>query len=291
MNEVIGIPTHRWGEEEEALFVRLKCVDGHDIVVVFHNRPDGLKLPLPVVDISDEWVREKRLRAVPDWGWRCGDYFYYALREAAPDKRFYWLIEPDVHFTEDPNDFFAAVAAADDYALGIQPMPYDAYNVFTKGLPDIDHFRAIFALTRLSGKALDWLVGERQTSRMGRRRARLHTNDELFVFFNCARNDDQTVGDLTELAPNWFENVQFESDPDLLVDVLPVSEGGRVYHPVRSRTAYCEAIAARLAAPPAFLPKSRNSLSRLNDEEIETIVDLAAERFEKLLKNMRGRSP
>lgn len=280
MRPVIAIRTHRWTEEEDRLLAALREVQGHDLAVVFHNRPDGTTPPLDIVDIDDGWVRRNGLRVLPDWGWRCGDFFYYALRAARPGHDHYWLIEPDVHFTAAPDGFFARFLDIEADALGYDIAPFAEPIAFARGLPDLPLHRAIYALTRLSGRAIDRLFAARQAYSATRVGPRLYTNDELFTFSHVAADPALTVRRLEDVAPDWFEGVQFATNPDILLDLLAQApRSGRLYHPVHGRSSFKRAVAARLSPRSGFLRNVRAGLRQLEPAELREIAETAAARL------------
>ena len=295
MRQIIAIRTHKWGEQEERLFDQLSGVPGHDLAVVFHDRPEALVPPLDMVDISDAWLGENGLRAVPDWGWRCGDYFYYALRAAKPAYSHYWLIEPDVYFAGAPADFFARYADDDSDVLGYRIAPHAADIAFARGLPELQRHQAIFALTRFSGRALDRLLALRRDYSARRIAPRFFTNDELFAFSHVVADGGFSHRNFEEIAPDWFENTQFSPSPDLLLETLEGNgeAAGRVFHPVHGRASFKRAIATRLAAGNAFLRNVRGAIRRLDEADIGEIAELAAAnlRAELLRWHQASRTP
>lgn len=286
MRAIIAIRTHRWTEEEERLLAALRTVPGHDLAVVFHNRPADLTPPLDVVDIGAPFLRGNGLRVVPDWGWRCGDYFYYALRKARPGYSHYWLIEPDVHFMGDAAEFFGRFADVEADALGLNIMPFSANTAFARGLTGIARYQAIFALTRLSGRAIDRLLALRQDYGKKTRTARFYTNDELFTFSHVVADPELTHRDFKEIAPDWFEGARFAPSPDILIDLLkPAADGGgRLYHPVHGRASFKRALAARLSAGNAFLRNVRESIGALSDEDLDEVAERVADAMKSELK-------
>lgn len=285
MSTLVAIRTHRWDEDAERLFAQLHPLLGERLVVVFHNRPAGLELPLPVIDINDDWLAANGLRHVEDWGWRCGDYFLYALRAARPEFDFAWLIEPDVWFAGDPAPFFAAAAAAPQDLLGVQLLPMNPAHRFGKGLKGFELWKAIFALTRFSGRAADRLFALRRDYSAQKRGARFHTNDETFCFSNLMADPGFTVGSLAELLPGWNLPETMRTDPDILFDTIRALPGPGVFHPVRGRASFQRAVAARLANNIGFLPAMAPSLARLQEDEIAAI---AADTTARLVAALRA---
>lgn len=278
MKHIIAIRTNKWTEEEKRLLASLRPYWGDNVVVVFHNRPEGLELPLEVVDVSDEWVSKHDLRNTGDWGWRCGDYFYYALRAAKPDFDYYWLVEPDVLLGGDVGAFFNLFDDEKTDALG-----YNLYEFkqpkhrFARGMSDIPLWVAIFPLTRFSGRALDMLIEKRKINSTRRIRNRLFANDELFSFSTVMDEKGMSARRINDVAPDWFEGVQFATDPDQLIDTLPSGPDApnKIYHPVRGHESFKRGVAARLGIPPGYLKRMRASLKYMSDEDLVEIADKA----------------
>jgi len=278
MKQIAAIRTNKWTEEEERLLASLQPAFGEDLVVVFHNRPEGLEIPVEVVDISDEWVVSSGLRLVSDWGWRCGDYFYYRLRTARPEYDYYWLIEPDVYFSADTAEFFERFDGERGDALGLKPVKYKATaHRFATSLVDMDIYQAIFALTRFSGKALDHLFDKRVESADLLHGPRFYPNDELFSFSHIHAHPGMTISDLAAHASDWFEHGIFTPDPDVLYDVAKdwAADKSWAMHPVRGRETYKKALTTRLYSHIGFLRRHKQSLAQLNDADIEEIADKA----------------
>ena len=247
MRTIAAIRTHVWGEEARRLHAQLAPVFGADLVVVFHNRPAGLDLPLPVVDIDDAWVAGQGLRVLPDWGWRCGDYFLYALRAARPDADRFWLIEPDVYFSADPAPLFARLETSPEDALGVRIEPLPANDVFMRHAGGRQLHRAIFAFTRWSAPVLDWLFDLRRRYSADLDPARKPLNDECFCFTHLVEQDRFTHADMAERAPGLISPAAMLTDPDILMGMVRQDLGSIVHHPVRERAGFVAAAALRLA--------------------------------------------
>ncbi|MFM2355361.1 MAG: hypothetical protein RLZZ528_1097 [Pseudomonadota bacterium] len=288
MKTVIAIRTHRWGPEEDRLAKALSGVRNAEVVVAFQNRPEGVEPPLPVVDVSDAFLAAAGLAAVPDWGWRCGDYSLYALRGARPDADFYWLIEPDVFFTSDPQGFFALFEGDGSDALGYRLEPYGRDMRFSRQLKGLPVMRAIFAMTRFSGAAIDHVFALRREAGQGPVSARYFPNDELFVFTHVAANPSLTSGRLEDRAPGWFADIQFDTDPDLLLDLVQESAPpGRVLHPVRGRASFVGALTGRISRTTTVLSAYREALRALTEDEAEAVVKGVEDRLRGEIRRIR----
>ena len=292
MRTLAAIRTHRWGEDEERLLASLRPVFGDDVAVAFHDRPENLKPPVRVADISGAWVADNGFRPIQKWGWQCGDYFYYRLRDAFPAYDRIWLIEPDVFFSSDPAGFFSACADAPEDVLGLRPGPRVGRGAFGD-IGDLQPSRAIFALTRLSARAIDILADLRRIycqSPPGRWK---FANDETFVFSHAFAREDLTVGDMETYAPGWFDGVQFDTDPDILLEAISGEwhVPGRAYHPVRSRDSFKAALTSRFGNRINWLSGMKSSIDELDDSDIDDIAsdvaDIVRWRLHRIRNNRR----
>ncbi|MGB7271405.1 MAG: component of SufBCD complex [Albidovulum sp.] len=290
MRSIIAIRTNKWTAEEERLLAALQPVFGQDIAVVFHDRPADVAPPVDVIDLNADWVKGNGLAILPDWGWRCGDYSHYALRAARPGYDYYWLVEPDVFFTSSPEGFFAAFAAAREDALGYRLGRFDKENRFTRGLPGMAHYRAIFALTRFSAKAVDHLFAQRAKMALNPISTTNYPNDEIFCFSHLAAEADLSWGRLEDYAPDWFHEVRFDVDPDLLFDqVVAATPPGRVLHPVRQRAIYKQALGRRLTANTGILMNIREALDMFDASDVEDVATEAANQVRRAITDLQAR--
>lgn len=284
---IAAIRTNRWGPAEERLLAQLREAFGADVDVVFHNRPADAEPSADVVDLNDAWLESQALRTVPDWGWRCGDYFYYALRAAKPAYDYYWLVEPDVLITGAAHGFFEAFKDVEDDVLGLDPEHVsDPDHPFAKSLLDIPRWRSIFALTRMSGRALDDLLTLRRENSQAPVGPRKHANDELFVFSHAMAAEHLSVGNLRDHAPDWFAGAHFDTAPDI-VDRSVLDNpalAGKVFHPVRNLEGFKTEVASRISQRMAFLEKTGDSWAYLSDADL---VDIADDIHAQVLQNMR----
>jgi hypothetical protein len=287
MRTLAAIRTHHWGEDARRLHAQLAPVFGEDLVVVFHNRPADLELPLPVIDINDDWVAGQGLRLVPDWGWRCGDYFLYALRAARRDADFFWLIEPDVYFSADPAPLFARLAGAGHDALGVQVEALPPEHEFMRRAEGRQLHRAIFAFSRWSASVVDWLLDLRRREGAQLDPARTLMNDECFCFTNLVEQDRFSVAELAQVAPDLVNPTTMVTDPDILEEMVQQEAGAIVHHPVRGRESYIDAIARRLARRAWINRIGVNALPRLSETEVHALCDSVARHLEVSLLETR----
>lgn len=288
MTQIAAIRTHKWTDAEARLLDQLRGAGVDEVCVVFHDRAPGVEPPCDVVDLSTEWARSQGLRTTPDWGWRCGDYFFYALRAAKPGYDHYWLVEPDVLFVGEASAFFARFEGVGADLLGLDPEPVPQHR-FAASIRDMDRYRAIFALTRVSGRALDQLLPLRVEHCKVPVAARRFANDEFFVYSHVMADQALSVGNLRDHAPDWFEGVQFDTAPDILEDAVRANPDiqGKVLHPVHGKAAFKSEVAKRLTERANFLGKLEESWDHLTDADLEDIADELRDRALQTMRDFR----
>ena len=286
MQTIAAIRTNKWTEAESILLDALRPFFHDNIVVVFHNRPENVLPPVPVIDIDNAWVKANDLAAYGDWGWRCGDYFYYALRQVRPDYDYYWMIEPDVYFHGDARDFFSSFDQVQHDLLGVTPQKFkDEDHKFIATLTDLTPYRAIFALTRFSGPALDAMLPLRRKNCKRKVKKGQPANDEFFTFSNAYAEPSLTIGDITQFAPSWFEKGYVHTNPDILLDVLQSDESlkGNVFHPVRTKESLKHALAIRMSNKTVFLRRMHETLSAMDEQDMADILQIAQQNLRDAL--------
>jgi hypothetical protein len=289
MRQVVAIRTHQWGEAEERLRAQLQPVFGDDLCVVFHNRPATLVPPIPVVDLTDGWLREQGLRILRDYGWRCGDYFLYALRQARPGYGHYWLVEPDVFFAGDPAAFFARADTVDGDLAGVRPAKLKPNHRFAREMDGLAPWKAVFALTRMSAQAVDYLHAVRKEYSDRPIQQRYFANDETFCYSHIVAAANLTIADLAVAVSDWFAGDHFHADPDILIDAVIGSIGPDVFHPVRTRAAFVRSVVGRAVASMTYLRPMRDSLALLSDEDIAKLCGDLAISTEHAIKHLIAR--
>lgn len=277
MNLCVAIRTNKWTANEQRVFDQLSQALGDAFKVVFHNRASDLELPIDCVDINDSVISEMELRPVADWGWRCGDYAYYALRQAYPDFDHYMLVEPDVYFGGDVSAFFEHLSRFSQDVIGLNIEEFDPNHVFARSVKDVPPKRAIFAMTRFSAKALDYAYQKRKNYALLNIRERVYANDEVFCFSYLLDNSDMEVADFSTISPGWFENVQFDTAPDLLVEHVDRDAGhlNKVIHPVVDRAFFKTALAKRMVGRVGVLEGSASALQSMTKQDLDEIAEIA----------------
>lgn len=241
------IRTHYADEQLRAFAEQLQSDGVFDVFVLADETRGPVELGgMGKVPLSHEVAHELGLYAsTPNMLWRCGDYALYAARRALPDYDAYWMIEPDVRLCSSrPSDIlakFPPVEDADFLAANLRPADADWNWTRTMDESDGPIWRCLFALVRLSARAIDaMLVQRRNLSRLFAESGKdpaFWPNDEVFTASTLAR-EGFICRDL-----NAFGQIY---DPVGFSFWLPVSEReyaaagreGWIYHPVLSGQRY-----------------------------------------------------
>ncbi|MBX9699326.1 MAG: sulfotransferase [Acetobacteraceae bacterium] len=261
MRNVIILRTHKFDARVQQLYARYATVRDALVVLGMDERRDVVEVGgARKVGITDGTLERLGLYPHPKSGWQCGDYVYYAVREAFPGHDFYWMVEPDLEINfGDPNDFFRGFDAVGDDLLAAMFGPRSR----TAGKPGTAEgagwatlmagqhgtaYGCLFPITRLSGRAIDYL---------GRRRAEAHPgeaqdardswpNDEAFVCteavsggFVCS--DLNSHGRQVYDPKAGFTSWRRRQDLYLLGRSAGFVEG-LLYHPVLTVPEYVEAL-------------------------------------------------
>ena len=185
-----------------------------------------------------DWLNTAGLFPHPQCGWRCGDYNYYRLRQSYPDFDYYWLIEPDVVINvDDINGFFEQFTAdTADYLAGRFGKRQGHWDWHAEVSPDYpDVYGGVFPITRLSGRAIDFLFSERRrlSALVGPAKPVRWPNDESFVA-SALVQAGFTGADLN--AENRVVRTEISLRTGVVHDTVWLAAHGRdglIYHPVR----------------------------------------------------------
>lgn len=241
MRELIALRMHRADALSLALFDRLAADSGREVVCCCDERANAVDTGgRPKIAWTRATLDALGVLAVPDAGWRCGDYPHYVLRTARRDVDRTWLIEPDVLINVDRlSDFFDrfATSDADLLAAELRPAAPDWYWYQFIAPHFATPYRCFFPLTRLTGVAADHLLTARRiaTSSARPRHWRDWPNDESFVAtalvaggFPCR--------DLLDRAPGLYTSRTMRSEPAHdRADLLSRPPDGQIWHPVPDR--------------------------------------------------------
>jgi hypothetical protein len=280
----VGIRTHKFGAAEQDLYRSLRhFFPQTDIFVVVDETSGPVDVPPVYNKIGFNKDSLSRLSLFSEFkriGWLCGDYFYYFLHEEVRADT-YWLVEPDVRFTfHNVDEFFklyeeegADVLLADFERRGAQ-WPWHSL-----GLQISDSiYGCAFPLSRLSGRAIELLLKERQaiSSNLASRSGtwKDYPNDEVFVA-TAAMKLGLVCADLSRSRADLFTHFSVFF-PYLWPDAQKAIPEGKVVHPALMKNEFW----------PAFNKKLNRTLKK---SDLSRLLDTASAGMDaqdrELLKN------
>jgi hypothetical protein len=243
----------------EAILLRTHYFDGSVAELAdFYMRSSGREVLLVcdetknVVDVPAQYKKVSLQRAVleadgiyvpDDFGWRCGDYSYYAARRAYADFTAYWLIETDVVLKfDDLSTFFDHFPPADEVALLAPGLFKSGPNAFWyKSMAPFSSnvHGCMFPITRLSGRAIDYLMRERAAISPkfleldAASATRLSwPNDEAFVTTRLMEAG-YVCRDINSFGERFYSSGTFwVGAPASAKQVKALPNDGKIYHPV-----------------------------------------------------------
>lgn len=253
MRSVFAIRAHEPSPAVERLHAalsRLAPADHRIVVVVDEMHGVGRRawpVEYDLVSINDRLLESVGIRTdIPDAGWRCGDYAYYALA-ADREFKYAWLIEPDVVFEGlDLESFFSELDAsdADLIAPDILPAPgwLWSYQLTERGITS--PWRCFFPLTRLSRRGIE--AARRLRTRIQWIDAANygHPNDEGVVATAVAAGG-LTMSDLRLAYPRHFAH--FHHRPKLQSSTITELFGGpSILHPCVDQSGFVRGLRREL---------------------------------------------
>lgn len=251
-NNVIGIRTHQWTNQEDHLYNRLlQYFSKEQIFIVVDEIAKSVDLPAHVQKLSLNlaFINEYKLLNYNHYNhsvaWLCGDYFYYVMK-ANINADFYWLIEPDVSFTfSSISSFFSKFEDIKDDGLVCNFWEINENSDWFKSshLIHSQAYTCLFPINRLSALAVEkclverqrisWLYQENNTvSSFDNKLGINFPNDETIVA-NTLVKEKLIINDFRKYLPNSFEFLSYAtwfviSQQETL---LPENQ---VLHPMRS---------------------------------------------------------
>lgn len=235
---IVGVRCHTPDAATLRTYEAAKRAVGEDnaflCVTALNGTNSGWPTTANIVHVDASLLDKLHLRSdIPDAPWRCGDYCYYALRDAL-EFEYAWLLEPDVAFQDtdlaelvaqlvsDPSDFLAArLWIADDKWSHTS-------SLTARGIAPVWH--SLFSMTRASTAAID--AAQRLRWEIQWKPAPApHPNDES-VFATAAVNSGLRVADLTSLLPGRFDHFRYSSAKKYLPVLSVAHKGPQIFHPV-----------------------------------------------------------
>ena len=185
MKNVILLRTNHFGPREGEFLEQLRTDTGYETIVLADEMNGRLTAPgFKKIAYDRTMLYDLGLHCPKNAGWRCGDYGFYLARQAIPDARYFWMIEPDVRAAvENYADLFASFESltADFIAPGITASDNGHFWYPTMRWLTKDVYRCHFAFCRMSAAASDACLRGRREMRFQPAARFMWPNDETFV--------------------------------------------------------------------------------------------------------------
>jgi len=263
------IRTTRVDADALTLARRLQTASGCSTALVADARSGAVDSVDPdVIALSSAACQPLQLFCPPDFAWRCGDYGYYLARRRYPATQRFWLIETDVAiYGGEAADLFAffAARARDVDLLAAQLRPADGswyWTQFARGR-DVQPFRCLFPITRLSVRAIDAALARRVAQGRWPQRRWLWPNDEALIA-TTLMNGEFVCRDFNDFGTTFYSDDSFFFGAPLQGERLQLdAQGPRLVHPVLFGDAHREKLAklAQPEAPISAFERLRRSLA------------------------------
>ena len=222
---------------------------------------------LPLILLTESACRGLGLYCPEDFAWRCGDYGYYLARERFPDTQHFWMIETDVYFPAGAERFFSFFAAqpqVDFLSAQLEPADRSWYWMANAAARNVQPFRCLFSVTRLSARAIDAALRQRRLPSRRMLRRQLWPNDEALVATTLV-NAGFECRDFNDFGIQFYSPDTFSYQRPLDGERLPEAQGVCMMHPVVTGAAYGAKLVARQFRHRGLLERAwRKTLWQLN---------------------------
>lgn len=275
--------THYWDDQLAARFRPLSDALGPRFIVAVDESTGPVDVGgLNKLSVTRDTVEQLGLLATDDYGWRCGDYNFYAARQAFPDFDDYWLIENDVllHFA-DPSVFLNRLAARECDMLAPYLRPAQDRWGWTQRMANFAApvMSCAFPIMRLSGAVIDALHSERvRIGTLFRDSGKADSywpNDESFTATTAVKLGFDCKS-LSNMRGDVFKDGFSTAKPISITD--PRFQGdysAQVYHPVLGG----EALAAKIIRYVRTLPSLDGHRPRIDELLDQLAPQIPADRM------------
>ncbi len=239
---VIILRTEQFGGRERKLLTDLPIGNGVQHVIAIDETRGNVDVGShSKISVTREACENIGLHCPIDFAWRNGDYCLYLARQQFPEADWFWMIEPDVeHSFPHLAHFFALfdpLQSVDFLTAHLRPA--EAGWHWAPSAPNYrtGPWRCFFPLIRLSARAVDLCLHQRQRDRWALRSRLYWANDEAFVV-NTVMQAGLETRDLNSLDVPVYADDTFGYTP-LDGDATAFrSEANRLFHPVLYGDAY-----------------------------------------------------
>lgn len=203
--------------------------------------------------LSVNFLAQENLKFFKKCGWQCGDYILYAARKFFPDYDFYWLVDDDLVFNCNFDDFIYETNKFDEDLISYSFSERDFTWDWTKSLNGYRKYKIygmLFCILRMSAKAIDFLKKSRVEYNLefdlnSRKNLNEYANDEVFTA-TLLKNNNYSIIDICKIVPELFD-MHFTLTRPILIDELnfPYLKN-KILHPVCSIERSREKVKKRL---------------------------------------------
>lgn len=205
--QLVGIRCSSIGMAEDRLHAHLTSLDPSlDIRFILDARLSRSH-DSRAINFDDNDITRWGLLCPADWGWRCGDYFLYAMQDFC-FADFYWLIEPDVYFgvPEKFNIFKETDLYRSDFISvfhGSRGPDWAWYKTISPFFPNVGG--CTFPLSRSSHRFVSAAKKARMMlTRVFENDQKLWPNDESFLS-SLALSTNFTANSFDKIFPKLFK--------------------------------------------------------------------------------------
>ena len=239
---VFAIRTHQFGDREKSLYdYAVKYFGENNTLIACNNNSENIKIPIEYNHFffnQNEILNESGLFFHPNWGWRCGDYWYYALQKILTGIEYVWLCEPDVYFcNKNAEDFFKPFEKLDcDFLTkGLCAANANMYFFNTSKVLDGKPMSCIFPITRIKTSLINVLLEERtrlsETFINQKNHQNLYPNDEIFVCTTLNRMN-YSIKNMDFFTYFDFRLFTANKNQAMTIDDASEIKGDLIIHPV-----------------------------------------------------------
>lgn len=287
-NSAFAIRTHKFSEQEKILYEYASKYFGESNTFIACNTSEkNIDIPIkynPITFNEKKVLNDSGLFWHPQWSWRCGDYWYYALYKSIDKYEYIWLCEPDVLFcNENSIDFFKPFESIDNdfFALSYGTAGENLYFFQTSKVLEGVPMSCVFALTRMKSSTIKTLLETRIKLSLSFWDKKFlpgqYPNDEIFVATTLKRMNYNIlkIEDYTSFDTRLFTADENEA---MIVEEAREIKGNFIIHPVLEEGAFLDKKIKRFNA---ILNNNGNFYQWIK----KVLVKIKNERLKRELKN------
>lgn len=228
--------------DSERIKLITSCFNGDNNYVVVEENFNNPACTQDIIEdnyvkLSSNFLKQNDLMKIKKTGWQCGDYVAYAAYQYFPDYDYYWVVDDDVHFNCDMNEFISQVNQSDKDLLALNfgaanKESWSWYGTLENIYPD-RIYGMLYSLVRLSKSAVRFLM-EQRSKYHPTLTTEFHenfANDETFTA-TYLMNNGFKCGSLKDICPQYFGQYFSFSNPIVVEELTASYLQNKIVHPV-----------------------------------------------------------